>query len=222
MRQILFYDLGLKDYQEAWELQKNLQRLVAEGKEREALILVEHPHVITRGKGFKGNTMGTTLLPVYDIDRGGDVTYHGPGQLVGYPILNLKERRLKVLDYVRDLERLLIETLSSFSIRAQTQRGFTGVWAGPKKIASIGIAVSRWVTCHGFALNVRTDLDYFRQIYPCGLQPSVLTSMEKVLSRPVEMEKVKESLKSAFEKRFQSRLLHAAAPVLLKERAHAN
>lgn len=207
MRQVSFYDLGIKDYQEVWELQKNLQKLVAEEKEKEALILVEHPHVITRGRGFKGNTMGTTLLAVYDVERGGDVTYHGPGQLVGYPILNLKEKRLKVLDYVRDLENLLIETLSGFGIRSQTQRGFTGVWAGSKKIASIGIAVSRWVTYHGFALNVKTDLSYFRQIYPCGLQPSVLTSMEKILSRPVDMEKVKESLKASFEKKFDSTLI---------------
>lgn len=185
-------DLGLREYGEVWELQKRLvdQRLA--GEIPDTLLLVEHPHVVTRGRAYRGRTLpGDPGVPVFDVDRGGDVTYHGPGQLVGYPIVHLKEAGISLEEHLRGMERALIEGVASFGIAATRVEGFTGIWAGAKKLASIGVGVRRWVTFHGFALNVNTDLSYFQRLYPCGLQPSTLTSMQKLLGRPVDMAAVK-------------------------------
>lgn len=189
--------LGLKDFKEIWELQKQLVEERVRGSRPDTLILVEHPSVVTRGRGYNGRTMAGTTLPVYDIERGGDATYHGPGQLVGYPIIHLKERGLKVGDYIRLLEQAIIDGVEPFGVKARRLKGFTGVWAEGKKIASIGIAVKSWVTYHGFALNVSTDLTQFRGIYPCGLQPEQMASLESILGRKVSINDAAAAVESA-------------------------
>jgi len=170
------------------------------GQSPETLILVEHPPTITRGLRSHSESKPNSELPVFDIERGGGATYHGPGQLVGYPIIHLTRRSLKIADYIRVLEVVLIGTLDQFGVKGWRERGFTGVWVESKKIASIGVAVRRWVTYHGFALNVNTDLNYFKAIHPCGLQPQVMTSMADILGQPVSMDQVKEALVKNFEK----------------------
>ncbi|MEM2339120.1 MAG: lipoyl(octanoyl) transferase LipB, partial [Nitrososphaerales archaeon] len=138
---------------------------------------------------------------------GGDVTYHGPGQLVGYLILNLEESKLDIHNLIRGLEETLIQTVSNFGINAERIDGHAGVWVKGKKLASIGIAIDHWVTYHGFALNVNTDLNYFMLIKPCGLDGKIMTSMEKILGKKVEMNDVKERLKESFSKVFHRRLI---------------
>ena len=188
-------DLGTRDYLEVWEYQRRLVDARIAGRIPDTLLLVEHPHVITRGRAYKGRTMpGTPSIPVVDVDRGGDITYHGPGQLVGYPIVHLQEAERSLEEHLRGMEDALIEAVAPFGIAAERVAGFTGIWTGGKKLASIGVGVRRWVTFHGFALNVNTELSYFREIYPCGLEPSTLTSMQKVLGRPVDIAKVRANI----------------------------
>lgn len=192
--------LGLTDYKEAWDLQRRLVDERLRGLRPDTLLLLEHPEVVTRGRGYNGRTMAGTTLPVYDIERGGDVTYHGPGQLVGYPIVHLKEKGLTVGRYIRILEQALIDAVLPLGVRAERLRSFTGVWAGGKKIASIGIAVKSWVTYHGFALNVSTDLRQFAGIYPCGLQPEQMASLESILGREVSMPEAAAAVEAALHK----------------------
>jgi lipoyl(octanoyl) transferase len=183
MRKCTLLELGRIDYGSALALQ---QRLVAERKEETAedhLLLLQHPHVITLGRnGHMENLLAgdealrSAGISFYPTDRGGDVTYHGPGQLVGYPILDLREWKRDVGAYVRALEQTIIDTLADFGIAAGRIAKLTGVWVGERKIAAIGVHLSRWVTSHGFALNVSTDLSYFQYIVPCGLTKPV-TSM---------------------------------------------
>jgi lipoyl(octanoyl) transferase len=196
--------LGRVPYAESLELQR---RLVEDRKaERigDVLLLLEHPHVLTLGVRTGGGR-GHILVPderlaslgvdVFEAGRGGDITYHGPGQLVGYPIINLKPDRCDVHRYVRDIEDVLIRTAADFGIQAWRVDGLTGVWAaGDDKLASIGVRISRWVTSHGFALNVTTDLDYFRLIVPCGIADRGVTSMATLLNRPVAMAEVESRL----------------------------
>jgi len=197
------FDLGLRDYVATWDFQKRLVSDRIAGKVPDTLLLVEHPHVITRGRAYRGRTVpGTPTIPVVDVDRGGDVTYHGPSQLVGYPIVHLKEAGLSLDCYLRSLEDSLIDALSGFGLRGERLPGFTGVWVEGKKVASIGVGVRRWVTYHGFALNVNTELSFFRQIYPCGLEPSTITSLERLLGRPLEMPAVKAAVTTALCRRF--------------------
>jgi lipoate-protein ligase B len=158
MSKTLLVDLQTRDYKETLELQHRLVELRAEARLPDVLLLVEHPHVVTMGKSAKTENILSRTLPVYEIERGGDVTYHGYGQLVGYPILDLSSRGKDIRTYLRNLEKILIETLARFGITAQRIQGRTGVWVGEKKIASIGVAVRSWITFHGFALNVSTDL----------------------------------------------------------------
>jgi len=183
MRKCTVLDLGRLDYANALAWQ---QRLVAQRKQGlvdDHLLLVEHPHVITLGRnGHKENLLaGDEILSragiaFFPTDRGGDVTYHGPGQLVGYPILDLREWKRDVGAYVRAIEQTIIDTLADYGIAAGRIPKLTGVWVGERKIAAIGVHISRWVTSHGFALNVATDLTYFQYIIPCGLTKPV-TSM---------------------------------------------
>lgn len=191
-------DVGMRDYEEVWRLQKELvSRRI--GKEiPDTLILVEHPPVFTVGRGADLNPPSlsppTSPLPLprcIAVERGGDITFHGPGQLVGYPIIDLRERGRDVHRFLRDLEEVLLRTLKDFMVPAQRRAGFTGVWTGSKKIASLGIAVRHWVSYHGFALNVSTDLRYFRMIHPCGLDGTVMTSMAEQLSREISLTAVK-------------------------------
>ncbi|MBI4055934.1 MAG: lipoyl(octanoyl) transferase LipB [Elusimicrobia bacterium] len=197
--------LGLVDYQEAWELQHDLVEKRARGLCPDTLLLLEHPHVITRGRGYNGKTLVHTDYPIYDIERGGDITYHGPGQLVGYPILHLKERNLLIGHYLRLLEQVLIDSLASFNLSAERLKGFTGVWVRGKKIASIGVAVKSWVSYHGFALNVTTDLSQFQSLYPCGLEPQQMTSLERLLGTSPDLPTVRTHVQNAFRHHFSDK-----------------
>ena len=183
MRRCAVLELGRRDYAGALKLQ---QRLVAERKQGLAgdhLLLLEHPHVITLGRNGRmenllagDEILGRAGIAFFPTDRGGDVTYHGPGQLVGYPIVDLREWKRDVGAYVRAIEQTIIDTLADYGIAAGRIPKLTGVWVGERKIAAIGVHISRWVTSHGFALNVATDLTYFQYIVPCGLTKPV-TSM---------------------------------------------
>lgn len=206
-------ELPLSDYRAVWDLQLNMVEKRAAGQVQDALILVEHPHVFTVGKGGQ-DTVPPDIhgVPVHKVERGGLWTYHGPGQLVGYPILNLDERERDIRRYLRDLERTIILTVQNFGIVGDRREGHTGVWVGSKKLASIGVAVRNWITFHGFALNVSTDLKYFDMIEPCGLPSATLTSMQQLLGHYVPMDNVKEAFKAAFEEVFETGL---AQPVEL-------
>jgi lipoate-protein ligase B len=206
MNKTLLLDLQRHDYEETWRVQHRLVDLRAQGRVPDVLVLVEHPHVITMGRSAKPENILSKTLPVYEVERGGDVTYHGYGQLVGYPILDLSSRGKDIRGYLRSLERTLIETLGQFGIVSERIEGRTGVWIHEKKIASIGVAVRGWVTFHGFALNVSTDLSYFSKINPCGYDSAIMTSMTEQLGRQVSIPEVKGPLTHAFEKAFGTQL----------------
>ncbi|MES1165341.1 MAG: lipoyl(octanoyl) transferase LipB [Verrucomicrobiota bacterium] len=202
-------DLGTRDFAEVWQLQRDLVAARQRDEIPDTFVLVEHPHVITLGRGsHRENLVNVGNIPTFEIERGGDVTYHGPGQLVGYPILLLRpdERDLHV--YLRNLEETLLRTLGDFGITAGRNPGWTGAWTQPadgqppRKLASIGVAVKRWVTLHGFALNVSTDLTQFTAINPCGLEASVMGSIDSVLGRTVDMNDVKQHVRRHFSQVF--------------------
>ena len=173
--------LGLVPYGEALELQRRLALDRIAGRlNQDRLLLVEHPPVVTMGRTSQaGHVLRSDGLDVFEVERGGDVTYHGPGQLVGYPILNLAGFRRDLHWYLRTLEQALIDALATLGIPAHRHAGFTGVWTGGRKIASIGVHVKQWVTWHGFALNVSTDLQAFDRIVPCGIAGVEMTSVER-------------------------------------------
>jgi lipoate-protein ligase B len=190
--------LGTVDYQAAWDLQLRLVQAVHQGDSPNTLLLLEHPHVYTRGRLappdqilLSAAELEARGIPVIDTDRGGLVTYHGPGQLVGYPVVNLRGWG-GPLQYVRTLEQVIIRALADFGIEAGLVAGLTGVWVGDAKIAAIGVKISRGVAHHGFAINVNTDLSYFRQIIPCGIADREVTSLARLLARPVDLAGVKE------------------------------
>ncbi len=179
-------NLGLMEWGDAFRLQQLLVAQRKAGEIGDQFLLVEHPHVVTMGRnGHEANLLATpdvlarTGIGFYETDRGGDVTYHGPGQIVGYPILDLRDWKRDVHLYVRALEQTLIDTLADFGIRAERVEKLTGVWVGGAKVAAIGIHISRWITSHGFAFNLNPDLSYFQYIVPCGLTKPV-TSMERL------------------------------------------
>ncbi len=183
LRRAVVRDLGRVDYAQALEIQSELAAQRKLGEIPDQLLLVEHPHVVTMGRnGHDENVLASPELlsragiQFHRTDRGGDVTYHGPGQIVGYPIFDLREWKRDVVAYVRGLEQTLIETLAEFDVEADRINGCTGVWTKEGKVAAIGVHISRWVTSHGFALNLDTDLSFFRYIVPCGLTKPV-TSM---------------------------------------------
>ena len=183
MRKCCLRELGRTDYGQALELQRQLIAERQQGLIPDQLLLLEHPHVITLGRNGKaanllasGEVLSRAGIAFYPTDRGGDVTYHGPGQLVGYPIIDLREWQRDVGAYVRAVEQAIIDTLADYGISAGRIPKLTGVWVDDRKIAAIGVHISRWVTSHGFALNVSTDLSYFQYIVPCGLTKPV-TSM---------------------------------------------
>jgi len=194
-------DLGRKGYREVWELQKTLVDRRAEDRIPDGLILVEHDPVATLGRRGKREDVLDPSLEVFEVERGGEATYHGPGQLVGYPILKLPDR-LEVKRLVTDLEELLLRTCADFGIDATREGPERGVWVGGKKIASIGLAVHRNVTFHGFAHNVATDLAEFLKIRPCGRDGGIMTTMEKCLGHPVGLEDVKASVIAHFQSVF--------------------
>lgn len=190
-------DVGRMPYAEAWDLQKRRAVERADGRvEEDALILVEHDHVITLGRRTSPENFKPQGIPVFQVERGGDATYHGPGQLVGYPIMRLSSPNVQ--RFVRDIEEVLIRATRSFGVDSGRSDGHPGVWVDGKKVASIGVAVVNWVTLHGFALNVNTDLSYFRLIKPCGLDPETMTSMERLLGRELGLGEVKERVLTDF------------------------
>jgi lipoate-protein ligase B len=189
--------MGQMPYQQAWNLQRDVHGRVASGEMTDTLLLLEHPHVYTLGR--RGKEVDILVSPerlrelgaeVHFIDRGGEATYHGPGQIVGYPIVNLRKRHIGPLRYVQTIEQTLISTLSEFGIKGESVDRPTGVWVGDAKIAAIGVRISRGVTMHGFALNVSPDLTYFDHIVPCGLPGSGVTSIARELSKDVTVEQV--------------------------------
>lgn len=188
-RELEIVGLGRMPYAEALELQRRLAKeRIEKRRKNDLLLLVEHPPVITLGRGFRPEHLRTPRalleargIEVHEIERGGDVTFHGPGQLVGYPIFDLAEHRPDLHWFLRRLEEALMAALGQFGIEARRREGYTGVWVQDRKIASIGIHVRQWVTWHGFALNVTTDLSYFDLIVPCGIPGVRMTSMQREL-----------------------------------------
>lgn len=206
MRAILIDIPGLSEFEDVWRLQSLIHKFRVDGKIDDVLIFTEHKHVYTIGKAGDENDfkVGENFLlevgaKVFKIDRGGKITYHGPGQIVCYPIFKLDEIGLDIHSYLRALEEVIIRTLDDYGIRSHRRNGLTGVWVGERKIASIGIKVSHWVTMHGFALNVNTDLRYFDFIFPCGLKDVEMTSMRKILGFDVCLDEVKKKLIAEFE-----------------------
>ena len=182
-------DLGTMEYGEALGLQRDLASKRAKGEIPDALALVEHPHVITLGRKTTSANFKPQDIPVFQVERGGDATYHGPGQVVGYPIVLLGDHDVR--RHVRNIEEAIIRTVGGYGIQGERLDGHPGIWVGGKKLASIGVAVTEWVTCHGFALNVNTDLSYFELIRPCGLDPSTMTSMAKLKGQLIPIDEVK-------------------------------
>lgn len=220
LKKVIFQDLGLIDYKQAWDYQEKLFNEIVElkienrkspqGKQKQTknyLLLCEHPHVFTLGKsGTEDNLLTTesqlinTGANYYKINRGGDITYHGPGQIVGYPILNLDDFYTDIHRYIYELEESVIRTIAEYDISGGRIKGSTGVWLDnenplkTRKICAIGVRTSRWVTMHGFAFNVNTELDYFKKIIPCGIADKEVTSVEKELGKKIDIEQVKRKL----------------------------
>lgn len=169
--------LGRTPYAEGHRIQQEILEQVVAGEAHDHLLLCEHEPVITAGRGTPAAELPGSGVPVVEVERGGEATYHGPGQAVAYPILSLPEDRRDLHRYLRDLEQVVIGVLGEFDIEGRREEGLTGVWVGDRKIASIGVAVRRWVTWHGLAINVHTDLDAFQSFSPCGLDPKVMTRM---------------------------------------------
>lgn len=235
MKEILFKDLGEnQDYQKIWDFQEKLLAENIEVKARNRakeksgesgfeptqnhLLFVEHPHVYTLGKsGHIENLLANQdflnqiKASFVKTNRGGDITYHGPGQLVGYPILDLDNFKPDIHLYMRNLEEVIIKTINDYGLKGERSKGETGVWLDvgkpyARKICAMGVKASRWVTMHGFALNVNTDLKYFEYIIPCGIKDKAVTSLERELGKPVPMQEVKEKVKTYFEEVFDAEM----------------
>jgi lipoate-protein ligase B len=205
MNRVTAVHLGLTPYRESWDLQREIFNRRQNREIGDALLLTEHPHVYTLGKSSDANhllagaeELQRSGVEVYPIERGGDITYHGPGQLVGYPILDLQNYYTDLHRYLRDLEEVIIRTLDDFGIAGHREQEYTGVWVGDKKIAAIGVKVSRWITMHGFALNVNTDLSYFNRIIPCGIFHKGVISMEQICETPIAMAEVQHTVTKHF------------------------
>ncbi len=229
-KKVVFKDLGAQSYKEVWDYQEQLLKesvnLKSPSNTGDAplpvnyFLFVEHSPVYTLGKSGKPEHVLINEqereergIEYFHINRGGDITFHGPGQLVGYPILDLDQFRTDLGWYLRSLEEVIIMTIAEYGLKGDRSPGETGVWLDPevkgkeRKICAMGIKSSRWVTMHGFALNVNTDLSYFNHIIPCGIQNKQVTSIEKELGHPVSMEEIKEKLKRNFEKVFEVELV---------------
>jgi lipoyl(octanoyl) transferase len=207
MKSLEIRSLGLFGYTESLALQRELVEKRRAGEAGDMLLFVEHPHVVTlgvKGDGGRGHILvdsdrlAALGVELHEAGRGGDVTYHGPGQIVGYPILDLKPDRCDVHRYVRDLEEVMIRAAADYGVNAGRISGLTGVWVGREKLAAIGVRISRWITSHGFAFNLATDLDYFKLIVPCGISDRGVTSLERLLGRAVERREVESRLARHF------------------------
>ncbi len=208
-RKLRYYNLELLEYKKAWDLQYQIHSLRVNNQIEDTLILLEHPNTYTLGKTahIKNLIVDKEFLEkhsvsVFNIDRGGDITYHGPGQLVGYPIINLSEWYQDSHKYLRNLEEVLIKVCEEYGLKAKRNEKYTGVWIEDRKIAAIGIKISRWITMHGFAFNVNTDLNLFNGIIPCGISDKAVTSLEKELGRNFQISEVKEKVINHFKEVF--------------------
>ena len=197
-------DLKRKNYQDTLKIQESLREQVRSNPSHEYLILVEHEHVYTLGKNANSSNILNKACDIIQTDRGGDVTYHGPGQLVAYPIINLKKRKIGVKSYVKMIEQLISNTLMYYCLETHVPIKETGVWVEDKKIASIGIHVSRGVTMHGLAVNISTDLSYFDNIISCGIEGVKMTTIDKELGKKIAMNDIKKQLISNFNKIFNT------------------
>ncbi len=213
MKKIILTDIGTSEYSLAWELQKILHQKRVEGKIPDTILFTEHYNTYTIGKSggddhllatedelLKGN------VSVFKTDRGGDITYHGPGQIVCYPIIDLNNYYQDVHRYLRELEEVVIRTLAYYKIEGHREPEYTGVWVGSEKICAIGVKVSRWVTMHGFAFNVNTDLSYFGRIIPCGIFHKGVTSLSELLGRTADLSEVKNVVAEKFTGVFQTEI----------------
>jgi lipoyl(octanoyl) transferase len=206
-------------YADALALQQSLHDARKRNEVADTLLLLEHPHVITLGRAAnRANVLADEptrhekQVELFETRRGGDVTYHGPGQLVGYPIINLAPDRQDVRRYVRDIQEVLVRTARDFGVEAEPRGGeYVGVWVGDEKLAAIGIRISRWVTMHGFAFNVSTDLNYFKLIVPCGIADHGVTSLEKILGEKIAIEAVAASVTRHFGVVFQRQMIEVQA-----------
>ena len=206
--EILIQDLGFKKYKNVLSLQKKMQKQRIAGNINDTLILVEHEPVYTLGKNANRDYLlqgREKSVEVYNIERGGEVTFHGPGQLVGYPILDLRNYKKSVSWYMRTLEELTIRVLEEFDIKGSRIKGLTGGWVENKKIAAQGVRISRWVTMHGFSINVCPQLSYYDGIIPCGIFDYDVTSMEECLNKKLSIKKIKSSVSKIFLELFISR-----------------
>ena len=200
-RKLVYCDLELIDYKDAWDIQKSVHKLRVENRIDDVLFLLEHPHTYTLGKtADKENLVSDqkylddNKISVYDIDRGGDITYHGPGQIVGYPIISLTNWQQDTHKYLRAIEEIIIRVCSEYGLKGNRVDKYTGVWIDEKKICAIGIKVSRWITMHGFAFNVHTDLELFNGIIPCGITDKEVTSLNRELKKKIPLNEVKERI----------------------------
>lgn len=208
-KELAYCSIDLIDYKEAWDLQKKIFEQRLNGILPDVLLLLEHPHTYTLGKtAHKENLVGSekylsdNKISVYNIDRGGDITYHGPGQIVGYPIIDLNKWKKDTHIYLRSLEEVIIRTCTYYGLEAGREPKYTGVWIQDRKIAAIGIKVSRWITMHGFAFNVNTDLSLFSGIIPCGINDKDVTSLQKELKIKLDINEVKEIILQKFKEVF--------------------
>ena len=212
------FDLGLIDYEKAWDLQHQLWSKRVNDELPDMLLILEHPHVITLGR--RGNrshliaspeVLETMKIPVFHVERGGDVTYHGPGQMVVYPILDLKEYGYRLVRYIGQLEEVILRVLKDFGIEGKRDPLNRGVWVNGEKIASVGVAIKRWISFHGFSLNYETDLKYFGLINPCGLEGKKMTTMAKTLGTEISRERLWERIsfhsKEVFQKDWEKKEL---------------
>lgn len=229
-KHVIFKDLGVIDYKKAWDYQEKIfaETLDLKSKNRQNntktptknhLIFCEHPHVYTLGKsGDESNLLTdkdrliTKQAKFYKINRGGDITYHGPGQIVGYPILDLENFFTDIYRYLRTLEEAIILTIKEYGIKGERSSGETGVWIDPstknaRKICALGVKTSRWVSMHGFALNVNSDLSYFNDIVPCGILDKSVTSMQKELKKEIDIQEVKLKVKKHIIQLFNMKLI---------------
>ena len=199
-------DLGKSHYNDAWKLQKRLQSQRISGQIDDQLLLVEHFPVYTLGKNTPREhllTKESDNISIIQTDRGGDITFHGPGQLVGYPILDLNQYKRSITWYMRELEQLIIDVLKEYDINGERKKGLTGVWVKGKKIAALGVRISKWVTMHGFSLNINPDLKYYQGIIPCGIKDYGVTSMADLLGNDVpDMSEIKDTLVQHFIAKF--------------------
>ncbi len=198
---INFIYLGINDYLSVWQLQQKIHEAVKLGNLPNIILLLEHDHVYTLGKNANKNYLLNSYpkdVQVIETDRGGQITYHGPGQLIGYPIINLNQFKKSVSWYMRTLEKVIIETLKNFSITSDRKDGMTGVWVEDEKICAMGVRLARWVSMHGFALNINPDMNYYNGMIPCGIQDYGITSMNDVLNKNVDLYNVMEEFSINF------------------------